>query len=752
MSRRHSRIITKASKPTIAPSATFTAEQVGMLLALRNQQGGVAAPLPREPMAMFGPGMPLMPSPIDPVDPVSGRPEPRIWEYPVSSNLPGVTDRLVPWRVLRDVSEVPVVRDCIRIRKNQVAALGWDIVVSKRALQQYRANDPDTSSIKIQRQLREKLNPDIARLLAFWEKPDFEQGETFVEWAGKVLEEHLVLDAVALYPFHNKGGDRLGFRCLDGSTIKVLLNEYGGRPQPPFPSYQQVLWGFPRGEFIADVDNDGAIPGAYNSDRLIYRRREVRSITPYGYSSVEQALQSVDLYMRRLEWDKAQYTDGVQPAGWIKNTGMDTWNVNQLMSYNQAFNDLYAGQTLNRMRYHLLPPGMEPMESKDHPEKFKPDYHLHLIKLVAMHFDMTIAELGFTEAKGLGSSGYHEGQADVQERKGTNPDLRWLQSVLTEISRTHLGMPPELEFQFLGLDSEDEQAADEVFERQVRSGRITINESREESGRAPFNIREADMPMVETNRGIIFLEDASKLAEGGMLIEPISQTSEEQESEVDAAASEPTEAADQRVADTPAPPMPGADTSAPTTKAAYGTPAHRSERVHQQLQADFPQASLQWSRQAKWEGPVQVPLSRLDFSHADEWQLDPNKVDGAQERIQAGWTKPVILIQTPHRKRLTVADGHHRSLAYRRLNQPVMAWIGRVSSDHGPWDDMRAAQYSSGALKAADPDLVKTELAAYYKWLRNGHSTDRRPFTFTYLNRTEAASHEIDLDRVAFAH
>src|SRR6476660_3445445 len=62
------------------------------------------------------------------------------------------------------------------------------------------------------------------------------------------------------------------------------------------------------------------------------------------------------------------------------------WNgtkLSILTAYNQAFNDLYAGQTLNRMRYHLLPPGMEPMESKDHPEKFKPDYHLHLIKLVA---------------------------------------------------------------------------------------------------------------------------------------------------------------------------------------------------------------------------------------------------------------------------------------------------------------------------------------------------------------------------------
>lgn len=724
--RRRPRSITKAA-PQFAvgkvPATTFTLEQVNALMRRPSPLDETFTPLPREPQALFGPGIPVQPAPLDQVDPITGRPQPRIWEYPVSSNLPGVTDRLIPWKVLREAAEAPLVRDCIRIRKNMIASLGWDIVVSKRALQQYKKMSPDTSSVSIQKQLRTKLNPDTARLLEFWEKPDFEQGETFVEWAGKILEEHLVLDAVALYPFKSRGGDRQGFRVLDGSTIKVLLNKQGGRPMPPFPAYQQVLWGFPRGEWEADTDVDGAIPGGYDSDRLVYRRREVRTFTPYGFSVVEQALQDIDLYLRRLDWDKAQYTDGVQPAGWIKNTGMDTWTVPQLTNYNQAFNELYAGQTLSRQRYHLLPPGMEPVESKDHPEKFKPDYHLHLIKLVAMHFDMTVAELGFTEAKGLGSAGYHEGQADVQERKATNPDLRWLQAVLTEISRTHLGMPPELEFVFLGLDSEDEQAADEVFAKQVHSGGITVNEWREEMGRAPFDFKEADMPLVETNRGILFLQNASQTALPGELIQPSQQTDTERESEQSAGQDPATE-------------------TGTATKAAYGSGDQRAERVTQQLTHDFPNGSLEWARDAKWEGPVQVPLSRLDFSNTDHWVVDPEKISGAQDRIQAGWTKPVILVQTPHRKHFTVVDGHHRSLAYRRLNQPVMAWIGRVNWDSGPWDLLHA--------KAADPELVKTELAAYSKWRKNGTST-RRPFTFQHLSRADAASHEIDLERVVFA-
>jgi hypothetical protein len=521
--RRRSPQVQKAPRQHVQPAATFTAGQVQALL--QNQQtvstGQLATPLPRtEPHVPFGPGIPMQTGAIDPLNPASGRPEPRIYEYPVSMNLPGMTDRVIPWKVLRDAAEIPVVRDCIRIRTNEISSLEWDIVVTKRAMQAHRKVDPDTSSVEIQRRLREQLDPEVSRICDFWEMPDFHQGETWVDWISKLLEEHLVLDAVAIWPFQDRAKAKQGLRILDGSTVKPLLDHLGGRPLAPNPAYQQVLWGFPRGEFIADTDEDGTVLNGFDSDRLIYRRRAVRTITPYGYSAVEQALQDCDLYLRRLEWDKAQYTDGVAPSGWIKNTGMEQWTPQQLADYSRAFNDLYAGQTLSRMRYHLLPPGMEPIPTADIPEKFKPDYHLHLIKLVAMHFDVTMSELGFTESKGLGSAGFHEGEENVQERKATNPTIQWLQALLTNISRTHLGMPRELEFKFLGLDAEDQANADAVVEAQLKTGRITLNEAREEMGRAPYDFDEADMPQVQTARGIIFVEDASLLAPAGEEIVP----------------------------------------------------------------------------------------------------------------------------------------------------------------------------------------------------------------------------------------
>lgn len=532
----------------VVAGQTFTPAQVAAMLnavSVAPQVPGTFNPLPRlDPQVAFGPGLPLIPASIDPVRPDTGRPEPRFTEYPVSSNLPGVTDRLVPWKVLRDAAEQGgISRRCIEIRKNEVATLGWAITITKSAVASAQANRPGESRADVEAGLRERLSPEITRCSTFWEHPDPGQDEDIIEWLSKLLEEHFTLDAVAIYPRRTYGGDLYGLEIIDGATVKILRDWRGGRPQPPQPAFQQLLWGFPRGEFIADTDEDGQIVNPYRPDQLIYKRRNVRTITPYGYSAVEQALGDIDVWLRRHQWIRAEYTDGTMPAGWLKHTGESGWTPQQTLEYERMLNDTYSGQTAERHRFRILPPGFEAETFPDFAEKYKPEYDLYLIKLVASHFDTTIAELGFTEAGGLGSAGYHEGQADVQQRKATMPTLRWLQQLITSISRKHLGMPAELEFKFLGLEDEDEAAADEVAANRIKVGRMTLNEDRDRTGAPRYPFPEADMPMFMTSRGVVFLEGASELAQPGEIVEPpkpaadsepsVEDTGDGQESEPD---------------------------------------------------------------------------------------------------------------------------------------------------------------------------------------------------------------------------
>lgn len=505
---------------TKAAPAGATMVPLGEVIAAVTQQAttpttvGDAEPLQRPEewfRVPFNPGQPLYPQPINPTRQDTHRAEPRVWEYPVSWNLRYSSNKLIPWKTLRDAADAPIVRQCIKTRQKALTGLDWDVTISQDAINDLKKQGASTAEATDA--LRQKLAPEIDRLAAFWRRPDAQQGLNFASWLWQLMEEQLVLDAVAIYPRYTYGRDLLGLRTIDGSTIKPLLDADGARPEPPFPAYQQILYGFPRGEYVAEVDTDGIVEPGMTADQLIYQRREVRVWTPYGFSPVEQALVDVDLYLKRHGWMRSEYDDGVTPEMVLKNLGTNQWTPQQTLEYERDYNDQQAGQTAQRMRARVLPPGLEPAQLANIPERYKAEYDLHLIKLVASHFDVPITELGFSEAKGLGSSGWSEGQESVNYRGGTLPDAKWWGSLLTEIQRIHLGAPAELEFKFLGLDEEDEQIADQVSEARVKSGRLTVNEDRDRLGLPRFDIPEADIPLVMTGRSVIPLEGAIAAAE-----------------------------------------------------------------------------------------------------------------------------------------------------------------------------------------------------------------------------------------------
>lgn len=476
--------------------------------------------------AKFGPNWPIEPQPLDIPREDSGLPEPRISEYPVAWNVPGVQGRhIVPWEVLRKAAESPLMRACIEARKKDITSLDWTVGVSTAAVNRI-AEASGRSKPDVEKELRDKYRAEIDRANDFWAIPDRKNGHKFAGWLGLLMEEQLTHDSLCVYPRKRYGGELIDFWSIDGSTIKPLRDETGGRPEPPYPAYQQILYGYPRGEFTADtvtVDGKSVVPGALTATQLVYERRVERTWTPFGFSPVEQALLDGMLWSKRFQWIVGEYTEGAQPVQWIINKGTSDWSARQLLEYERMFNDRYSGQTAERYRNPFLPDGLEPVKAEPLDSRYKPDYDLFIIKLVAMHFGVTMPRLGFTEPGGLGASGYHEGQADVQYKNTTLPDARWFAALLTALQTAHLDTPPELEFKFLGLDEEDEAATDAVAESRVKTARMTINEDRARLGLPALRAKEADMPMIQTARGVVFIEGASDVAPAGTMIEPASE-------------------------------------------------------------------------------------------------------------------------------------------------------------------------------------------------------------------------------------
>jgi len=475
---------------------------------MRNTSGrtqtayGQTVPLPRNaeyPNVPFSPGSPIIPGAINPPSD-SGRPDPRRYEFQVAQNINITETRLVPFKTLRAAADqIDILRRCIEVSKAKILGLNWDIVLAEDSAEKI-ISEIGGNHVRAMSLAREKFTEDISRLRQFWEQPDKANGLLFYDWLNIALEEILVLDAWAIWPQPTVGGDLFGLQILDGSTIKPLIDDRGMRPAPPFPSYQQILYGFPRSEFAAPAEGESA-DGEFTSDELAYFIRNRRTTTVYGYSPTERALPLADIYLRRQQWIRAEYTDGVTPELMMKTDANFGNNPDLLRAYENIFNSDLAGQTQQRMRVRLLPAGMEPVQYDGYGEKFKDTLDEYLVNSICGHFGVLPSEIGFNPKGGLGGAGFQLGQAESSEVIGAIPLATWVGRMLSHLSYTFLGMPRELEFKFMESGRQDSEAIARTRDIEIKSGNLTINESRSRAGMPLIEAPEADVPIISIGSG-----------------------------------------------------------------------------------------------------------------------------------------------------------------------------------------------------------------------------------------------------------
>jgi SPP1 gp7 family putative phage head morphogenesis protein len=473
--------------------ATTQSEQ--QIVALSQGSGTTANPLPREPelaTTPFPPAMPLIPSLINrPRD--DGRADPRKYEFPVAWNIQITEQRDIPFRVLREVADMAdIVRKCIEVNKAIISGMDWDITINEDAVTRVMAENGlgSTAAAKL---VREKYAAEITAAKDFWRMPDRMNGMSFQEWLMMALEEVLVVDALSIYPNKTLDNKNLhSLEILDGTTIKPLLNAHGSRPIPPHPAFQQILWGFPRGEFTASADADGE----FTADDLIYVPRNRRSFTPYGFSPVERALPLVDLYMKRLQWFRTEFTDGVIPDLAVMTDIEFGTNPQLITAYEQVMNDQLAGNLEQRRRARLFPKGFKPEALLQADSKYSDVFDNFLIKSICGHFGVLPTQIGFTPQSGLGGKGHQDGEASSAEAIGIKPLVAWVEDLLNQLSHRFLGMPRDLAFVFSESTAEDEMAQATRRQTELFSGQKTWNEIRSEAGQPLFTFPEADSPLI----------------------------------------------------------------------------------------------------------------------------------------------------------------------------------------------------------------------------------------------------------------
>lgn len=494
-------------------AVSMTQEQMAQRTLNNNTTYNQSIALPRNPITPtvpFSPGMPIIPGAINPPNSESGRPEPRRYEFQVAQNINVTETRLVPFKTLRAAADqIDILRRCIEVLKAKVSGLDWDIVLAEDASEKLIA-EIGGNQVRAAGQAREQFNDEISRLRQFWEAPDKANGLVFADWLNMALEEVLVLDAWAVWPQKSVGGDLLGLQILDGSTIKPLIDDRGMRPNAPFPAYQQILYGFPRSEFAAAIEEEEA-DGEFSQDELAYMIKNRRTMTVYGYSPTERALAVADIYLRRQQWIRAEYTDGVTPELMMKTDANFGNNPDLLRAYENIFNNDLAGQTEQRKRVRLLPVGMEPIQFDGYAERFKDVLDDYLVNSICGHYGVMPSEIGFTPKSGLGGAGHQQGQAQSGEVIGSQPLSNWVARMISNLSYVFLGMPRELEFKFMPSERQDTEAIARTHDIEVKNGAITVNEMRSLAGRSLIDSPEADMPIIALGNSAYFItEDGVK--------------------------------------------------------------------------------------------------------------------------------------------------------------------------------------------------------------------------------------------------
>ena len=496
----------------VAPGgiSTYAAPAAQLVGLAGPTAGSLATLLARDPAAFggtLGPAFPIGVLPLDPVNPQTGRADPRKWQYEVAWNL-DLQGRLAQWNILASAAvQIDIFSRAISIRTGDVTKMTGTWQISPDAINQIMEDDNCSSSeaARIARQQNINLLNDLNE---FWENPYPMQDRTWEEWITECMWQILVYDGLAIHPRYNLGGKLIGYEPIEASTIKILLDDEGGSPAPPNAAYQQILYGFPRGEFVASPDKDAPLfmGGEYkvtDRDQLSYFVMNRRTNSPYGLSPVEQALQIGNVYVERLKWLLAEFTYGSNARGYMESNNSEMSQQN-LADWNRVFNNYFSGQTSTRQLLTVLPDGFKaPQWSPQMDEKFKSEFDEMLIKRVSGFFGVLPSQFGVVPRAGLGGGkGASEGAQDESESLSSKPQTKYLERIVNSLARRYQGASRAVTFSLTDDEgSEDKLEAAKAHQTYFNFGALTANDIRKDLGMPEYEFPEADIPMIVTGTG-----------------------------------------------------------------------------------------------------------------------------------------------------------------------------------------------------------------------------------------------------------
>lgn len=420
--------------------------------------------------ADFGPGQPISPVREEPV---------RVWDFPV-----GVNTQINPrsnepfgFHALRAFSNVEAVRMAIETRKDQIERLDWQI----KPGDEKAAKKDKTAAGR------------IAKVQKFFKKPN--GVDPFASWLRLAVEDLLSIDAPAFEKLRNRGGDLIGLDVVPGDTIKLLVDETGRAPKPPFPAYEQII----KGRVWATLD----------TTELLYLPRNRRPNHLYGFSPVEQIIVTIHTLINRQAGQLAYFTEGNTPRGFLN--APDGATPPQIKELQLWLDGALSGNMGEKAKTILAPFGAKLQALKDPP--LKDDFDEWLYRIVAFCFSLPPTPFIKQMNRSTG-----ETDQDRSLEEGLEPLKLWVKRFIDGVIQDDLE-EDDLEFAWVDTPSIDPKVQAEIDDLNLKNATTTRDEVRDARGQDPLPNGMGGFAFVQTTTGGITLEQI-KLASDQALNPP----------------------------------------------------------------------------------------------------------------------------------------------------------------------------------------------------------------------------------------
>jgi HK97 family phage portal protein len=411
----------------------------------------------------------------------------------------------VPARYSPEIREkiykTPIVFAALSRIADQVSKVDWELVPKKDLLTEFGyASGEDGKSIFVmtrkdygrfrtkytgedKAKISSKTKQHIEKVYNLFANPN-ENTESFTSLRKKLALDLKIHDAAALEKTRNGLGEVVELYTAPAPYIRMNYDKNGRLLSPAYIQYDPKL--------------PTTKVATWEKNELAYMMMNPISTSMYGVSPLDVIAQIVATLINALNYNGKYFESAALPEGYFTLPGLTEVQARRLMQkWEQDIKQKHhkvvfmpEGATFHQFRFSNVE--MQWLQG----QKF-------YMEIVMAVLGITKIELGFTEDVNRATS---DNQSFVFKNGTIIPMLNLIAEKINQEVIGELGFGyDDVSFVFKNVDLADKETMDKIHDRAVKSGRMTINETREEAGYPPYE-KMGDKPVIATSQGLVFLE------------------------------------------------------------------------------------------------------------------------------------------------------------------------------------------------------------------------------------------------------